>query len=121
MPVGDLPWERIRESIRNVIDSAPRSHQNVIAQRHQHICNHEPEALYIGDEGFWGYVVYAFPTRNLYVFESNRIDNATYVFRGNWEVASRLTKAEIISGNLHDARIIHTEHWAGTLHRTLNG
>lgn len=33
----------------------------------------------------------------------------TYVFRGNWKEASQLTKAEILCGQLHEARIIHNE------------
>ena len=65
----------------------------------------------MGTQNFFGYVVYGFQRLNLYVFESNGINNATYIFRGNWEQASRLTKMEVLSGGLQEARVYHTEHW----------
>lgn len=34
---------------------------------------------------------------------------ATYIFKGNWEEASKLTKCDIISGNMCYERLIHTD------------
>ena len=59
-----------------------------------------PEFCVLGAQNFFGYVVYGFPTMNLYIFESNGINNATYAFRGDWEAASMLTKMEVLSGGL---------------------
>ncbi len=71
LPVGTLPWEKGKLALKEIIDAVPRNQQNVIAHRHQTIWSYRPECLYKGDEGFWGYIVYAFPQKNVYVFESN--------------------------------------------------
>lgn len=70
-----------------------------------------PEFCVLGAQNFFGYVVYGFPTLNLYIFESNGINNATYAFRGDWKTASMLTKMEVLSGGLQEARIYHTGLW----------
>lgn len=48
------------------------------------------------------YVVYGFTALNLFIFESNEINNATYAFRGDWEAASKLTKTEVLSGHVQE-------------------
>lgn len=45
---------------------------------------------------FSGYVVYGFIPKSLYIFESNEPYNATYVFKGKWEDAFKLSKCDII-------------------------
>lgn len=64
-----------------------------------------------GANGFNEYLVYGFKSRNLFVFESNQLDQATYVFKGNWEECSKLTKRDVIKGHLCHARIIHCAIW----------
>ena len=120
LPVGKMPWDEGKERLKEIIQSVPASKQTVIEERHHKIWEYQPEWHAIGSEGFWGYVVYGFPAKNLYVFESNRYNNATYVFRGKWEEVSQLTKREIILGNMHEARIIHTESWKSSLTKLLN-
>ena len=39
------------------------------------------------------------------------LDNATYIFDHNWEQVSRMTKAQILQGDLHLDRIIHAGNW----------
>ena len=46
-----------------------------------------------------------------YILESVFPNNATYVLQDNWEKISQLSKAEILSQNLHKARIVHSESW----------
>ena len=41
----------------------------------------------------------------------NEVNNAPYVFNGDWKSASRLTKTEVLSGHVQEARIYHTEKW----------
>lgn len=41
--------------------------------------------------------------------------NYTYVFKGEWENASQLTKLDIIKGNLCHKRIVHAKAWEGTV------
>jgi len=113
LPIGRYPWNEARERLRSVIEGAKPNIRIVINNRHEHIWTHQPDFIARGEAGFWGYIVYGFTNRNIYVFESNQLDNATYVFEGDWETASRLTKADIICGNLQRDRIIHSESWRG--------
>lgn len=111
LPAGRLPWEQKKEQMKEIFDIVSRKHRTIISNRHEIIWNYEPDFIARGEQGFWGYIVYAFPQKELFVFECNNIDNATYIFRGNWESASTLTKAEILSEHLHEARIIHNSTW----------
>lgn len=38
-------------------------------------------------------------------------NNATYVFGRDWEMLSKLSKAEILDGKLQEARLIHNDNW----------
>jgi hypothetical protein len=70
-----------------------------------------PDFCAVGTQNFAGYVVYGFSRLDLYIFECDVTGNATYIFRGDWELASKLTKTEILTGNLQEARLFHTENW----------
>ena len=70
-----------------------------------------PDFCVLGSQNFWGYVVYGFTNLKLFIFESNEVNNATYMFRGDWEAASKLTKTEILSGHIQEARIYHNNKW----------
>ena len=70
-----------------------------------------PDFCVLGSQNFWGYVVYGFTALNLFVFECNEINNATYAFRGDWEAASKLTKTEVLSGHIQETRVYHSDKW----------
>ena len=74
----------------------------------------------VGEESFNGYVVYGYTERNVYYFESNEPNNATYVFIGEWEEASKLTKRDIIMGKLCYKRLIHTKKWEKNISMIMN-
>ena len=117
----EVPWETLRagtrersdweEYVQKTVERKPKAQQVEICCRHEHLMEMGPEFCVLGAQNFFGYVVYGFPTLNLYIFESNGINNATYAFRGDWEAASMLTKMEVLSGGLQEARIYHTEQW----------
>lgn len=117
----EVPWEILRAGTRDhsvwedyvhkTVERKPKAQQVEICRRHEHLMEMGPEFCVLGAQNFFGYVVYGFPALNLYIFESNGINNATYAFRGNWEAASMLTKMEVLSGGLQEARIYHTEQW----------
>ena len=87
---------------------------------HKIIAQYASEFMAIGQDGFYGYVVYGYPSENLFVFESNQIDNATYIFNGQWEQLSKLTKRELIQGHLYDYRFIHNSGWSKKIQSILN-
>ena len=117
----EVPWEILRPGtslqsdweayIDKIVERKPKGQQTVIRQRHEHLWHMDPDFCVLGSQNFWGYVVYGFTALNLYVFECNEVNNATYVFNGDWKSASQLTKTEVLSGHVQEARIYHTEKW----------
>lgn len=117
LPQGEYPWKTAKSYIEKIIMCSPTRSRKVIGNRHRVITNNTPDFMAVGDQSFYGYVIYGFKTKNVYIFESNQPDNATYVFRGNWEQASKLTKAEILGGGLCESRIIHNKNWENRIKR----
>lgn len=115
LPPGKYPWEKVEKALEDYFVNAPGKSKNVLRNNHKELSQLEPDFLAIGENSFNGYVVYGYSFRNLYVFESNQMGNATYVFKGDWEKASRLTKYEIIQGELCYKRIIHTKEWISSV------
>lgn len=112
LPPGKYPWQAIEQHLAEVLKGrAPRT-LNPILARQKKLEEKGPGEIYMGNGGFQGYLAYVFPTKRLAVLESFKMGNATYVFGMNWSTASQLSKAEVIAGNLHRDRIIHSEGWA---------
>ena len=117
----EVPWEILRpgtkiqneweQYINKIIERKPKGQRAVIRRRHEHLWHMSPDFCVLGSQNFWGYVVYGFTALNLFVFECNEVNNATYAFKGDWESASQLTKTEVLSGHVQEARIYHTEKW----------
>ena len=111
LPRGKMPWEKRKPSLLKVINDANGNNKKVIISRLEVINSYMPDFTAIGEAGFGGYVVFGFTDNNLYVLESSAVNNATYVLRDEWEKLSQLTKAEILSNELHEARIVHNKNW----------
>lgn len=117
----EVPWEILRAGTRDqealdayiekMVERKPKAQQVAIRFRHEYLQQLKPEFCVLGTQNFFGYVVYGFPRFNLFIYESNEINNATYAFRGDWEQASRLTKMEVLAGGIQEARVYHTEQW----------
>lgn len=126
----EVPWEILRAGTREqevlrsylegVVKRKPKCEQLAIFGNHEHLQSFSPDFYVLGSQNFLGYVVYGFPQLNLFVFESNEINNATYVFRGDWESASQLTKTEVLSGGLQEARLYHTDNWKGNVSQLIS-
>lgn len=97
----------------------PPSVQPVIRARTSQVEKYGPDFAAIGRAGFYGYWVFGFTKQGLYVLESRMLDNATYVLGADWEVVSRLTKAEIINSELAVARLVHDRGWPEKLDQVL--
>jgi len=115
LPPGKYPWERVEKALENYFEKAPCRNKCVLKNNHRTFAEYEPDFIAIGENSFNGYVVYGYTKRNLYVFESNQPGNATYVFRGEWENASMLTKRDIIQGELCYKRFIHSKDWGNNV------
>lgn len=119
LPPGEYPWKSAKPYVDSILASTPNKHKDMISRRHENITNNIPDFMAIGDQGFYGYAIYGFISKNIFIFESNKPDNATYVFKGNWQDASRLTKSDILNGNLCEARIIHNKNWTNEIGKLL--
>ena len=121
VPVIKVPWEILRAGTKeksiwdNYLDKTlrnkPETQKFAIKRRHEFLWKQNPDFCALGKQSFWGYIVYGFKKSKIYIFESDQPDNATYIFYGDWEGASKLTKTEILTGHLHKARIFHTKNW----------
>ncbi|MEN1944758.1 hypothetical protein WCE55_13020 [Luteimonas sp. MJ293] len=111
-PQGHLPWRRIRRQLDQLIErAAPPSVRPVIHSRIDAVELYGPDFAGIGRAGFQGYWVFGFTRHRLFVLESRLLDNATYILGADWETVSRMTKAEVINGDLAVARLIHDQSW----------
>ena len=119
LPPGRYPWTRIQRHVTQLLDGRAPRFVNPIHRRLEKIASFNPDEVYVGHGGFRSYVAYVFPEKGLAVLESVMLDNATYVFDQNWKQVSRMTKAEILQGDLHLDRIIHTASWANRIENLL--
>ena len=111
LPPGKYPWSVLATHLSPIINRAKRGNRPVIRHRFKVLADLDPEEIIVGRAGFYGYIVFAFPKRNLYILESSYYGNATYVFDKKWAKLSQLTKAQIIDGDLQKERIIHRKEW----------
>lgn len=119
LPPGKYPYERAADALREYVGRLPSKDREVADHRIRAITRHEPDFVAVGIGGFSDYVVFGFTDRNRYVLESPYLGNATYVFRNDWEQVSGLSKAEIIEGSLHEARLIHNDKWQRQLREVI--
>lgn len=111
LPPGRYPWEKSEKQLKEFFETLSTKNREVIKERHRLIAESVPNFMAIGEDSFNGYIVYGFDSKSLYIFESNEPHNATYVFKGKWEDASKLTKRDIIQGELCYMRLIHVPGW----------
>ncbi len=111
LPSGDYPWERMQNDLKKISGKSSKTSKKLLFDKCEFINSFQPDFRAYGKAGFRGYVIFGFIDREIYVLESIYPNNATYVFGKNWKQFSKLTKAEILNGNLQDMRIIHNDNW----------
>lgn len=119
LPPGKYPWKEVEKKIEKLNENISEGLKPVINYRIECITKFEPDIFAYGKNGFNGYYIFGFTKRKLYILESNKKDNATYVLSEDWESLSKLTKAELLSDNLHEYRFIHREGWESHIKRLL--
>ena len=115
LPEGRMPWEQLIVQLNPVVEREPHGNQPVIRHRLQRVNTHGPAFVAVGQGGFDGYVIFAFPERHIFILECVHFGNATYVFGENWETLSQMTKAEILSNDMQQDRLVHQENWGRRL------
>lgn len=111
LPQGEYPWSKIEEDLDKISTGNSKTNRRMMKDRCGYINEFNPDFRAYGKAGFRGYVIFGFKKKNTYVLESVYSNNATYVFNENWRELSMLTKAQILNGGLHSARLIHRGNW----------
>ncbi len=119
LPKGAMPWSKLHSRLGRVLDKRPQGVRAVVDKRFETINGFRPEFVAVGRGGFDGYVVFAFPSRDLFILESTQLNNATYILDKDWETLSTLTKSEILNKNLHKKRVLHREEWFSEMGKIL--
>lgn len=70
-----------------------------------------PDSIIQDTGGYTGYLAFGFKDKELFIFDSIKYGNATYIFEDDWEEVSKLTKKEIIRNDLAVDRIYHDNNW----------
>lgn len=120
LPPGVHPWPELKTHVTHILETMTPGCRALAERRLETIVEYGPDFTAFGHAGFSGYIAFGFEAKDIFVLESTRRDNATYVFGHYWERLSRLTKAEILSGNLHEDRIIHRANWFSRVEALLN-
>lgn len=111
LPQGKMPWAELRPAVESVLRANRPNANAVVEYRLETVNGYAPEFVAVGRGGFVGYVIFGFPERGLFILETSKQGNATYVFGNDWEQLSQMSKAEILNGELHLHRLIHVANW----------
>lgn len=110
LPPGNMPWDRYYELTKRKMQKYTQTEIKCIKERYDFLVSLDPKSIICGSDEFSGYFI-AELNPNLYICESIFLGNAIYVLDKGWEEISKLTKKEIIKGNLSKKRIIHNGDW----------
>ena len=119
LPPGKYPWDRVLSYTRDIVKNRDPRYSKVILGRQHFIMKYQPDEIFVGNGGFRAYMAYVFEEKEIVVLESVLTDNATYIFGKDWEDVAILTKAEVLSGGLHEERIIHSKGWRNRINKLL--
>lgn len=121
LPKGEYPWSTVKKTLGDLTKGHTKTRTEMMLRNCEAIYAKQPDFVAYGRSGFKGYVVFGFTRRNLYILESVVPNNATYVLENDWEAISQLSKAEILSQELHKERIIHFENWQKNFDKIMEG
>jgi hypothetical protein len=111
LPKGKMPWDTLKKHLEKNTNIKSNKNYKEIYARINYLNSFEPDFMATGNGGFNDYVVLGFESKNIYILENRKPQNATYIFENNWQDLTRLTKADILKENLQKARLIHTSNW----------
>lgn len=110
LPEGECPWQKLALLAGG---SGDLNNLKGVSEKYriETVLKFKPDMLVYGTGGFSGYMVFVFKNKNLVVMENIRYGNATYIFEGDWEAVSQLSKGEIIQQKLMKDRLQHGKSW----------
>ncbi len=111
LPPGEYPWEKLKQEFQPLLRATKKGNRPAVENRLEILSTKKPDFTAVGTAGFNGYIIFGFKSKRVYVLESMWYGNATYILGDDWEKLSQTSKAEILNGKHHLARIIHKEGW----------
>jgi hypothetical protein len=120
LPPGKHPWAQVQAATAAGLSGFSARKRPVAEQRLQTLSGLQPDEVAVGVGGFSSYLAFEFKSAGVVVLESLVYGNATYVLGADWQEVSKLTKAEILDQQRHQARVIHRDGWATELTRLIN-
>ncbi|WP_419813425.1 hypothetical protein [Bacterioplanoides sp.] len=111
LPVGENPWKRQGLTFSRGSKALNIERAQAVEHRMNTVKKFGPSMIARGRNGFNGYFVYGFESIGIFILESVYTNNATYVFKDDWEMLSKLTKSQLINGEANFERIIHNSSW----------
>ncbi len=118
-PAGKYPWEVIKQRVQGVINSSPKHRLDIIQRRIDKLTSFTPNFVAVGTAGFRGYIIFGFENKSFFILESIYNGNATYILGQDWKLITTFTKEQIITQNLHEQRIIHSQNWDNQIENLL--
>lgn len=107
---GEMTQKELEDHIINKNKSKDSPENVMLLERFRFLMNYSVDKkVMIGEQSFHGY--YAIKTAKCWIVDCNYTNNATYIFDDNWEEYVKLTKQQVLSGNLCLQRIYHTKTW----------
>ncbi len=119
LPKGKMPWKELEKHLKDKMNFESNRNYKEIYARINYINSFEPDFLATGNGGFNDYVVLGFESRNIFILENRKPQNATYIFKNNWKDITKLSKGEILRESLQDKRFIHNSNWKENIKQIL--
>lgn len=116
-PEGDRVWDYVEKHQKTY--ELGKSARGLVKRRFEFLKSLNPTSNYIGKAGFTGYVIFGFENEGIYIFNSMKYGNATYIFDDEWEKLSKMTKKQIISNHYEKCRLVHNNTWEKDVRREL--
>lgn len=126
MEVKMLNWEILQSGtliatvIRRMnLGRLSKNQEELFHNRFNILRRNNPQEEYIGINGYSGYTVFCFPHKNIYIFDSLKYGNATYIFDNaqDWKLLSQQNKQYILSEELYKARLVHNAQWENEINK----
>lgn len=110
LPPGELSVESLKRHYERSAGGNPDRRYD--PQRVEKILSLDPSVVYVGTEGFAGYMVFTFPHTEAALLECPERGNAVYVIYRDWMRRARKSKRDLLNEQPTEVtKIVHRGDW----------
>lgn len=84
----------------------------LIKSKYEHIIKYNPDSIAKGVGGYFGYIGFEFKDKGICILDSIAYGNDTYIFEGNWNEISKMTKKDILKKGNAKEKISNGNLWS---------